>query len=115
MKLKTGDKVKITAGKDKGKEGVIERVYTSTQKVLVPGVNMYKKHVKASQVARGQKGGVYDLPRPLSVAKVSLICPKCKKQTRIGYKVTGDTKTRICRKCEKVIDTTSKKTTKKSK
>ena len=113
MKLKTGDTVQVTAGKDKGKEGVIERVYTSTQKVLVPGVNMYKKHVKASQVAQGQKGGIYDLPRPLSVAKVSLMCPKCKKPSRIGYKITGKEKVRVCKKCDKVIDTAKKKKTKK--
>jgi large subunit ribosomal protein L24 len=110
LKFKVGDKVKITSGKDKGREGTIERVYPDKELVLVPEVNMYKKHVKGMQ---GQKGGIYDLPRPLPFSKISIVCPKCKKQTRAGFRMVGDKKKRICKKCNREID--SEKTTKKSK
>ncbi len=100
IKLKKGDKIKITAGKDKGREGVIEMVLPKTNSVVVPEVNMYKKHVKGQQ---GQKGGMYDIPRPLNMAKVALICPNCKKQTRVGYEIIKSEKVRICKKCNKKI------------
>lgn len=105
MRLKKGDIVKITAGKDKGREGKIEKVLVKEEKVIIPEVNLYKKHVKGQQ---GQKGGMYDLPRPLSIAKLALICSKCKKQTRIGYKFIGKEKLRICKKCKKEVDTGKK-------
>lgn len=100
MKLKVGDNIKVTAGKDKGREGKIEKVFPKEEKVLVTGVNVYKKHFKGSQ---GQKGGIYDIVRPLNVAKLSLVCPKCKKLTRVGYKVMENEKVRVCRKCGKEI------------
>jgi large subunit ribosomal protein L24 len=102
MKIKIGDTVKITAGKDKGREGKVEKVLLAEEKVIVPGVNLYKKHVKGFGDV---KGGVYPIPRPLSLGKVALICPKCKKITRVGYKFAGDDKVRVCRKCGKEIDT----------
>lgn len=100
-KLKIGDTVKITTGKDKGREGKIERIFPKSSLVLVPGVNIYKKHVKGRE---GQKGGIYDIPRPLPLAKVALVCPKCKKVTRVGFKLAGEDMVRICRKCKKEID-----------
>lgn len=102
-KFKIGDNVKITSGKDKGREGKIEKILDG--EVLIDGVNIYKKHVKASQVREGQKGGIYSLPRPLPVASIALICPKCKKVTRIGIRMVGEEKVRVCRKCNKEIDT----------
>lgn len=96
MKFKIGDTVKITMGKDKGREGKIEKIIPKKNTVIVPEVNLYKKHVKGSQ---GQKGGMYDIPRPLNLAKIALICPNCKKQTRIGM----EKKLRICKKCKKQI------------
>lgn len=101
IKLKIGDTVKITAGKDKGKTGKIEKVIKKTNSVLIPEVNMYKKHIKGQQ---NQKGGMYDLPRPLNVAKVAIICPNCKKQSRVGFVISAkNEKTRICNKCKKNI------------
>ena len=100
MKLKIGDTVKIVAGKDKGREGKIEMTLPKKDSVVVPEVNMYKKHVKGQQ---GQKGGMYDLPRPLNVAKVALICPNCKKVTRVGFSIIKSEKVRVCRKCKKQI------------
>ena len=100
LKFKKGDTVKITAGKDKGREGKIEKVIPSVLKVLVPGVNLYKKHVKGFGDV---KGGVYDIPRALGFGKIALVCPKCKKITRAGFKLAGNDKVRICKKCGKEI------------
>lgn len=99
LKLKVGDTVKITAGKDKGREGKIERFISGS--AIVPGVNLYKKHVKGYGDV---KGGIYDLPRALNLGKIALVCPKCKKITRVGFKFAGSEKVRICRKCGKEID-----------
>jgi large subunit ribosomal protein L24 len=100
MKLKKGDTVKVVAGKDKGKEGMVETTLPKRNAVIIPEVNMYKKHIKGQQ---GQKGGIYDVPRPINVAKLALICPKCKKITRVGYEIVKSEKLRICRKCKKTI------------
>lgn len=102
IKFKVQDTVKITSGKDKGREGKIERIFSKKGLVLIPGINIYKKHVKAIS---GQKGGIYEVPRPLPFSKISLICPKCKKITRVGFKLVGKEKIRVCRKCKKEIDT----------
>lgn len=101
MKLKKGDKVKITIGKDRGKEGTVELIWPKVSKVTVTGVNVYKKSLKPR--AQGQKGGIVDFVRPLPESNVALICPKCKQITRIGYKITTKEKVRICKKCEQEI------------
>ncbi len=102
LKFKKGDTVKITAGKDKGREGKIEKILSSESKVLIPGVNLYKKHVKGFGDV---KGGIYDIPRPLGFGKIAVVCPKCKKMTRVGFKFAGEEKVRMCKKCGKEIDT----------
>jgi large subunit ribosomal protein L24 len=109
LKFKVGDKVKILTGKDKGRDGEIERILPKKGSALVPGINIYKKHVKG---VPGQKGGIYEIPRPLAFAKIALICPKCKKPTRIGFKLVDNKKTRVCRKCKREIDTSVKSTKK---
>lgn len=101
LKIKVGDTVKITAGKDKGRTGTVEKIIAGDNKVVVPGVNIYKKHVKG---LGEQKGGTYEIPRPLGLGKVALVCPKCKKLTRVGFKFVGEEKVRICKKCGKEID-----------
>jgi len=102
IKFKKGDTVKIMIGKDKGREAKIEKILPTEEKVLIPGVNLYKKHVKGFGDV---KGGVYDIPRPLGFGKIALVCPKCKKITRIGFKFAGEDKVRVCKKCRKEIDT----------
>lgn len=102
IKFKIGDTVKITAGKDKGREGKIEKILPQDRKAIIPGVNLYKKHVKGFGDV---KGGVYDIPRSLGFGKIALLCPKCKKITRVGFKFAGSEKVRICKKCGKEIDT----------
>jgi large subunit ribosomal protein L24 len=101
MKLHKGDTVIVTGGKDKGSKGKIDRIFKEENAVLVAGVNMYKRHLKR----RDEKnpGGIVDLPRPLSIGKVALLCPKCKQPTRIGYEITAKEKKRVCRKCKQTI------------
>ncbi len=101
MKYRKGDTVKIIAGKDAGKSGKIEKVMPRIQKVLVEGVNQYKRHKKSRMP--GQKSEIITMIKPLSVANVAFVCPHCKKLTRIGYNIVGKDKVRICRKCEAVI------------
>lgn len=101
MKLKKGDQVEIVAGKDSGKKGPVQKVFTKEAKVLVEGVNQYKRHVKSR--TQGQKSEIITLTKPLPVANVQLICPKCKKVTRVGYKMLKDEKVRICKKCKAEI------------
>ncbi|OGY18840.1 MAG: 50S ribosomal protein L24 [Candidatus Chisholmbacteria bacterium RIFCSPHIGHO2_12_FULL_49_9] len=99
MKLKIADIVKITAGKDRGKTGKVQKVDPRLMRVLVEGVNKYKKHVKAR--GQGKPGGIVDRERALPMGNVALICPTCKQITRVGYKMeTSGGKTRICRKCK---------------
>lgn len=102
IKFKKGDTVKITSGKDKGRDGKIEAVLPKKGTVLIPGINLYKKHVKAALTV-DSKGGIYELVRPINVAKIALVCPNCKKVTRAGFKIEKGKKVRICKKCGKEI------------
>ncbi|KKU28956.1 MAG: 50S ribosomal protein L24 [Candidatus Amesbacteria bacterium GW2011_GWA2_47_11b] len=99
MKLHKGDKIMVTAGKDRGREGVVERIWKD--KVLIPGINQYKKHRKAQ--GEKQPGEILTLSRPLPIGNVAMVCPKCKQVTRVGYRIVGDKKVRICRKCDQQI------------
>lgn len=101
MKLKKGDNIVVTAGKDKGRKGKIQKVFPGVQKVLITGINLYKRHTK--QRSEKQKGGIVEISRPLPVANVAFICPKCGKPTRIGYKVDKSGKIRFCKKCGALI------------
>lgn len=98
MKLKKGDEVKIIRGKDKGKLGKIDKVFAKDQKVLIPGINLYKRHLKAR--SQSQPSDIVTLVKPLPVTNVMLICPKCHKQVRIGFKFNKGVKFRICKKCQ---------------
>lgn len=103
MKLIKGDEVKIVKGKDKGKKGKIEKVFAKKDLVLIPGMNQYKRHIKAR--TQNEQSQIVTLTKPVRSENVALICPKCKKQTRIGYKVDAKSskKVRVCRKCGKEI------------
>lgn len=101
MKFKKGDEIIVTKGKDLGKKGKIEKVFPKKDAVLVGGVNMYKRHLKPR--GQGKPGGIIDITKPISVVKLALVCSRCNQQTRIGYKLTGDQKIRICRKCKEEI------------
>lgn len=100
MKIKKGDTVKILQGKDQGKTGKVLRVLGKKDKVLVEGVNMYKRHVRKM----GQtEGGIIEISKPMDISNVALVCPVCKKDTKVGFEIKNGTKNRVCRKCKEVI------------
>ena len=98
MKIRKGDRVVVLTGKDKGKEGEVSRAIPSSGKVIVDGVNVAKRHQKATKAT--MQGGIIDKDMPMPVANVALVCPTCGKPTRVGYKIDKDgTKVRACKKC----------------
>lgn len=97
MNVKTGDKVVVLSGKDKGKEGLVIRALPAEGKVIVEGVAVVKKAVRPS--AQNQQGGFVEKEAAIDVSNVMLVCPKCGKPTRTGHKVEGETKVRVCKKC----------------
>lgn len=101
MKIKKGDTVKIVAGKDKGKEGKVMRALAKEDKVVVEGINQYKRHVKSRD--RNKPSEIVTITKPLPIANVAFVCPKCKKPARIGYKIDGKEKMRACKNCGKTI------------
>lgn len=101
MKIRKDDTIKIIAGKDKGKNGKVLKVFPDKMKVLVEGLNLFKKHVKPK--SQNQKGEIISISRPLDVSKVMLICPSCQKAVRVGYRIENSQKTRICKKCQNKI------------
>ncbi len=101
MRIKKSDKVKVIAGKDKGREGVVEKVYRKSKRVLIQKINIYKKHIKKSE--KMPQGGVVEVPRPIDVSKIMLVCPKCGKAARIGYNIEKGKKFRVCKKCESKV------------
>jgi large subunit ribosomal protein L24 len=100
-KFRKGDEVKIVAGKERGKNSKIEKVLHKEGKLLIEGVNLYKRHVKAR--AQNQKSEIITISKPLPLGNVALICPKCKKQTRAGFKTEKGQTIRICKKCKAEI------------
>lgn len=97
MKLKTGDKVVVIAGKDAGKESRIARVFPEKNKILVEGVNTAKRHTKPT--GRTMQGGIVDRDMPIDVSNVMILCEKCG-PTRISQRFdSSGKKLRVCRKC----------------
>jgi len=103
LKYKVGDKVVVISGKDKGREGSIERIYPKKGVAIVSDVNIYKKHVKKA-LARDGKGGIYEIPRPIDLSKLMVVDSKSSKPTRIGFKVEGGKKLRISKKSGLIVD-----------
>lgn len=101
MKLQKGDLVLVVRGKDKGKSAKITQVFPKDNSVVVEGVNQYKRHLKAR--TQQQKSEIVTITKPLPVSNVALVCPKCKKQTRVSYKIDNKEKIRICSKCKKSL------------
>ncbi len=102
MKIKKGDTVLIISGKDRGKTGKVIKCLPKEHKIVVEGVNLVKKHIKPRR--SGEKGQIIQMPAPFDVSNAKLICPRCSKPTRVGYKVEGEKKYRICKKCSQVIE-----------
>ena len=101
MKIKKGDQVLIISGKDKGKKGKVVESLPRKGKVIVEETNLVKKSVRPKK--SGEKGQLVKIALPFPVSKVKIICPKCGKAARVGYKKEGDKKFRICKKCKQEI------------
>jgi len=93
MKIQSGDNIIVIAGKDKGKTGKVLRAFPKKNKVIVEGINMVKKHVRAR--GQGEPGGIIDTTMPINVSNVMIQHPKTKKGVRVGYKVEAGKKTRV--------------------
>lgn len=101
MKLKKGDNVIMLGGKDRSKKGKIIRIIPDADKIVVEGLNLIARHLRPRQ--QGQKGQILHKERLVSSSSVALICKSCGKITRIGYRLEGQTKTRICKKCKSEV------------
>jgi large subunit ribosomal protein L24 len=97
MRIKKNDQVLIISGKDRGKKGKVLEAFPADFKVTVEGTNIRKKNTKAKK--SGEKGQVVQIPFPVSVSNVSLLCAKCNKPARIGYKIIDQKKYRVCKRC----------------
>ena len=117
MKIKKGDRVHVLRGKDAGKEGRVVEALPRDGKVVVENINVVKKHQRPKVIRENQTGigggsvvpgGIVDLPAPLPVANVMLVCPTCGKPTRVGTitkTISGkDVRLRVCKKCGEEID-----------
>jgi large subunit ribosomal protein L24 len=103
MKIKKDDTVLVIAGKNKGKKGKVRFAYPEKDLVMVEGVNMIKKHAKAKPQVK--QAGIIEREAPISVSDVMLVCSKCNKPVRIGYKLLQDgRKARVCRACGEVVE-----------
>jgi large subunit ribosomal protein L24 len=111
MNVRRGDTVLVLAGKDRGKRGTVDRVEKTKSGfgVVIPGLNMAKRHQKAR--SRTQQAGIIDLPVPIQISNVQVICPRCSRPTRIGHgKLEGEhgRRTRVCKRCGEQIEVTTK-------
>ena len=97
MKIKKGDNVQVLSGNDKGKKGEVLEVMPKENKVIVKGVNVRKKHVKARK--QGDESGIIPVECSISSSKVNVVCPKCKKATKVGFTTDKNEKVRVCKKC----------------
>ena len=102
MKIKKNDLVRVIAGKDNGKEGKVIQIFPSENKIVVDGINKSIKNLKPR--TKEEKGRQIEYFAPIDASDVELICPLCKKPTKIGYKIEGKNKNRICKKCKAVLN-----------
>jgi len=101
-KIKKDDKVIVLRGKDKGKESKVVRVIPDKGMVYLENINTAKRHTKPSQ---NHQGGIIDKMMPVNISNVALLCPACKKSTRVGFSILEDKKkVRVCKKCGENID-----------
>ncbi len=96
FKIRKDDTVEVIAGKDKGKRGTVVRVIRDKDRVIVSGVNIVKKAMRKK--SQQDRGGIVEVEAPLHISNVAIVCKKCG-PTRIGYKLDGNKKFRVCRKC----------------
>jgi len=103
IQIKKDDKVKVIAGKDKGKVGKVIRVIRKKNRILVENINIVKRHTKPN--AQNRQGGILESEAPIHWSNVMLMCNKCIEPVRVKTKILEDgKKVRICRKCSEIID-----------
>jgi large subunit ribosomal protein L24 len=102
MSIRTGDKVRVIAGKDKGKESKVLAVYPYKSRIVIERVNMIKKATRPTQ--KNPAGGILEIEGTVHVSNVMLVCPKCSQPTRIGRKREDGARVRVCKKCGNDID-----------
>ena len=102
--IRRDDQVRVMTGKDRGREGRVVRVLPREGRVMVDGVALAKKHTRAGGRGRGgqqlQQGGIVDVEMMIDASNVQILCASCGQPTRVGHRVDGGVKVRICRKCE---------------
>lgn len=102
-KIKKGDFVQITTGKDSGKKGRVIKVFPKSGRALVEGINFVRKHSRPTSADK--QGGIMQMEKPISYSNMMFFCMKCSKPTRLGIKVLQDgTKTRYCMKCNEIAE-----------
>lgn len=101
MKIHKGDTIRIITGKDKGKTGKILKTFPKKNRILIEGLNLYKKHVKPKK--QGEKGQVVLVPRPVDISNVAIICPACNKNAKVGNRLESGSKARYCKRCKAKI------------
>lgn len=101
FKIRKDDTVEVIAGKDKGKRGTVVRVLTKKDAVIVSGVNIVKKAMKKR--SQQDQGGIVEIEAPLNISNVGIVCKKCGRPVRVGYKLNEDKKVRVCRKCGETL------------
>jgi large subunit ribosomal protein L24 len=97
MRIKKGDNVIVKSGKDRGKRGKVLRALPLEDKLLVEGVNIVKRSQRARR--QGQKGQIMQKPMPVRASTVMFVCSRCDKGVRLGAKIIGDKKVRMCKSC----------------
>mgnify|MGYP000442140579 CR=1 FL=1 len=101
-KIRRNDIVEVIAGKDKGKKGKVLRMFPNRERAIVEGINLVKKHQRRRQ--QEQQAGIVQIPLPLHISNLMLICKNCNRRTRAGFVIQSDgTKSRICKKCKEPI------------
>lgn len=102
-KVRTGDTVQVLTGKDRAKQGKVQRLIPGKGRLVVEGVNLVKRHQRRTTAAR--QAGIISLEAPIPASKVALVCPKCNRPTRVGFRFLEDgSKVRACHKCHETID-----------
>ncbi|MFH1547183.1 MAG: 50S ribosomal protein L24 [bacterium] len=107
MKIKKGDTVRIMKGKDVGKQGKVLKIVSGDKRVVVEGVNVFKKHIKGD--GKNKESAIVDIVKPVSIANVMIVCNSCGKASRVRISVVKDKRIRMCVKCDKPMDVVAKK------
>jgi large subunit ribosomal protein L24 len=98
VSIRKDDEIQVVSGKDRGRRGRVVRVLPREGRIMVEGVARAKKHSRPSK--KRQQGGIIDVELFVDISNVQVVCRSCGQPTRIGYRIDGDDKVRICRKCE---------------